>query len=77
VVLLLTKPRRLIICESTIEAATWVELLGWRALQQPERRANTYLIDGEEEGPHLPIVPLERDISVISLKISMEDCGGS
>jgi len=35
------------------EFATLVEILRWRALQQPDRRTYTYLSDGEAEGDHL------------------------
>ena len=33
-----------------IEFSTLVEILRWRALQQPEQRIYTYLLDGETEG---------------------------
>jgi acyl-CoA synthetase (AMP-forming)/AMP-acid ligase II len=35
------------------EFSTLVEILRWRALQQPEQRTYTYLVDGEAEGDHL------------------------
>jgi len=44
---------------STSEPSTLVELLRWRALRQPERRAYTYLIDGEEEESHLTYAELD------------------
>jgi acyl-CoA synthetase (AMP-forming)/AMP-acid ligase II len=43
-----------------------VELLRWRAAQQPERRAYTYLIDGEIEGPHLTYAVLDRQARAIA-----------
>jgi acyl-CoA synthetase (AMP-forming)/AMP-acid ligase II len=35
------------------KASTLVELLRWRAHEQPEQRIYTYLVDGEIEGAHL------------------------
>lgn len=43
-----------------------VELLRWRAARQPERRAYTYLIDGEIEGPHLTYAALDRQARAIA-----------
>jgi acyl-CoA synthetase (AMP-forming)/AMP-acid ligase II len=43
-----------------------VELLRWRATQQPERRAYTYLIDGEIDGPHLTYAALDRQARAIA-----------
>ena len=40
-------------------ATTLVEVLRWRALQQPEQRTHTYLIDGEAEGDHLTHATLD------------------
>ena len=34
--------------ESSVEAATWVDLLRWRARQQPDRRAYARPPSGEE-----------------------------
>lgn len=39
--------------QNTIEFATLVELLQWRALHQPERLAYTFLLNGETEENHL------------------------
>jgi acyl-CoA synthetase (AMP-forming)/AMP-acid ligase II len=41
------------------EFSTLVEILRWRALQQPEQRAYTYLVDGETEGDHLTYAALD------------------
>jgi hypothetical protein len=41
-----------------VESSTLVELLRWRALQQPEHRAYTYLLDGEIEAAHLTYAAL-------------------
>jgi acyl-CoA synthetase (AMP-forming)/AMP-acid ligase II len=40
------------------ECTTLVEVLRWRALHQPEQRAYTYLLDGEE-GDHLTYAALD------------------
>jgi acyl-CoA synthetase (AMP-forming)/AMP-acid ligase II len=39
--------------EPAVESSTLVEILRRRAVQQPEQRTYTYLIDGESEGDHL------------------------
>ena len=39
--------------------STLVEILRWRALQQPDHRPYTYLVDGEAEGPHLTYSALD------------------
>jgi len=46
--------------DSAFEASTLVELLSRRALQHAERRAYTFLIDGEVEGVHLTYAELDR-----------------
>jgi len=43
-----------------------VEVLRWRATHQPERRAYTYLIDGEIEGPHLTYAALDHQARAIA-----------
>ncbi len=45
--------------ELTYGATTLVEVLRWRALQQPEQRTHTYLVDGEAEGDHLTHATLD------------------
>jgi acyl-CoA synthetase (AMP-forming)/AMP-acid ligase II len=42
-----------------VEFSTLVEILRWRALQQPEQRIYTYLVDGEAEGDHLTYAALD------------------
>jgi acyl-CoA synthetase (AMP-forming)/AMP-acid ligase II len=42
-----------------VEFSTLVEILRWRALQQPEQRTYTYLVDGEAEGDHLTYAALD------------------
>jgi acyl-CoA synthetase (AMP-forming)/AMP-acid ligase II len=41
------------------EFSTLVEILRWRALQQPEQLAYTYLVDGEAEGDNLTYAALD------------------
>src|ERR1700736_1856580 len=41
------------------EFSTLVEILRWRALQQPEQRTYTYLVDGEAEGDNLTYAALD------------------
>jgi acyl-CoA synthetase (AMP-forming)/AMP-acid ligase II len=41
------------------EFSTLIEILRWRAVQQPEQRAYTYLVDGEAEGDHLTYAALD------------------
>lgn len=47
------------LAEPLAECATLVELLRWRAVQQPEQRSHVYLFDGEAEGGHLTHVALD------------------
>ena len=46
--------------EPIAECSTLVELLRWRAVQQPEQRSHVYLSDGEVEAGHLTHVALDR-----------------
>lgn len=46
--------------EPTVEFATLVELLRWRALHQPDQPAYTFLVDGETEEAHLTYGELDR-----------------
>ncbi len=43
-----------------VDFSTLIEVLRWRALQQPELRTYTYLLDGEAEGDHLTAEALDR-----------------
>lgn len=45
---------------SGVEFATLIEVLRWRAIQQPDLRPYTYLLDGEAEGDHLTAEALDR-----------------
>lgn len=42
-----------------VKFSTLIEVLRWRALQQPEARGYTYLLDGEVEGEHLTYAALD------------------
>ena len=53
--------------EVPFEASTLVELLCRRALQQPEKRTYTFLIDGEVEGAHLTYAELDVRARAIAL----------
>jgi len=44
---------------TTGKVSSLVELLRWRALQQPEQRLYTYLVDGEIEGANLTLAALD------------------
>jgi acyl-CoA synthetase (AMP-forming)/AMP-acid ligase II len=45
--------------EPVVEFSTLVEILRWRAQQQPDQRTYTYLSDGESEGDHLTYAALD------------------
>ena len=47
------------VTDPIVELSTLVEILRWRALQQPEQRTYTYLVDGEAEGDHLTYAALD------------------
>jgi acyl-CoA synthetase (AMP-forming)/AMP-acid ligase II len=47
------------LADPLVEFSTLVEVLRWRALQQPEQRIYTYLLDGEREGAHLSYAALD------------------
>src|SRR5271157_4432334 len=53
------------VSRTTGKASTLVELLRWRALQQPERRIYTYLVEGEIEGANLNFAALDRQAQAI------------
>lgn len=62
--------------EPTVEFSTWVELLRWRTHREPERRAYTYLIDGEQEGPHLTYAELDRQARAIGALLQSSGAHG-
>ncbi len=45
--------------EPLMEFSTLVEILGWRALHQPEQRTHIYMFDGEKEGECLTHATLD------------------
>src|SRR5215469_5262881 len=51
--------------ESSFGPSTLVEILRWRALQQPDRLAYTFLEDGETEEAHLTYGDLDRQARAI------------
>jgi acyl-CoA synthetase (AMP-forming)/AMP-acid ligase II len=53
------------VTDPIVEFSTLVEILRWRAQQQPEQRAYTYLIDGESEGDHLTYARLDCQVRTI------------
>jgi acyl-CoA synthetase (AMP-forming)/AMP-acid ligase II len=54
------------VSEPAVALSTLVELLRWRALQQPDQRTHVYLIDGEVEGDHLTHATLDRQARSIA-----------
>jgi non-ribosomal peptide synthase protein (TIGR01720 family) len=54
---------------SSFEPSTLVEVLRWRALQQPEQRAYTFLVDGEIEEVHLTYADLDRRARAIGARL--------
>ena len=61
---------------TTAKASTLVELLRWRALQQPEQGIYTYLIDGEIEGANLSFAALDRQAQAIGALLQSNGASG-
>ena len=59
-----------------VESSTLVEVLRWRALQQPEHRAYTYLIDGEIEGAYLTYAQLDCQARAIGALLQSYSASG-
>ena len=59
------------------EFSTLVEILRWRALQQPEQRIFTYLLDGEVEGDHLTHAALDERARSIGALLQSHRAAGS
>src|SRR4029453_15767756 len=59
-----------------VESSTLVELLRWRALQQPEHRAYTYLLDGEIEAAHLTYAALDCQARAIGALLQSYSASG-
>jgi len=51
------------------EPSTLVEILRWRALNQPNRLAYTFLRDGEKEEVHLTYADLDRRARAIGARL--------
>lgn len=64
--------------DSTVKFSTLVDLLRWRALQHPERRAYTFLIDGERKESYLTYGELDRQARIIGAQLqSLKAAGGT
>jgi acyl-CoA synthetase (AMP-forming)/AMP-acid ligase II len=61
---------------ATAKVSTLVELLCERALQQPEQRLYTYLVDGEIEGANLTLEVLDRQARAIGAVLQSYRAGG-
>ena len=61
---------------STADFSTLVDILRWRAIRQPERRAYTYLLDGEGEGPSLTYAALDSQARAISALLRSSGASG-
>jgi acyl-CoA synthetase (AMP-forming)/AMP-acid ligase II len=62
--------------EPVVEFSTLVEILRWRALQQPEQRTHVYLPDGEAEGDHLTHATLDCKARGIGALLQSYRAGG-
>jgi len=59
-----------------VESSTLIELLRRRALQQPEHRAYTYLLDGEIEAAHLTYAALDCQARAIGAWLQSYNASG-
>jgi acyl-CoA synthetase (AMP-forming)/AMP-acid ligase II len=62
--------------DPVVRFSTLVEALRWRALQHPEQRIYSYLIDGEREGQHLTFAALDRQARVIAALLQRSHASG-
>jgi acyl-CoA synthetase (AMP-forming)/AMP-acid ligase II len=62
--------------EPVAEFSTLVEILRWRALQQPEQRTHVFLPDGEAEGDHLTHATLDCKARSIAALLQSHRAGG-
>lgn len=60
----------------TSEFMTLVELLHWRAVNQPDQRAYTYLVDGETEELHLTYAELDQLARSVCALLQKEGAAG-
>ncbi|MCX7594686.1 MAG: AMP-binding protein, partial [Fischerella sp.] len=56
-----------------IACTSLVELLRWRAIQQPEQKAYSFLLDGEVEAAYLTYEDLDRQAQ--SIAVQLQSCG--
>jgi len=64
------------ISASTFEFSTLVDLLRWRALQQPEQRIYTFLTDGETEQGSFTFAELDRQARIIAASLQEHVASG-
>jgi acyl-CoA synthetase (AMP-forming)/AMP-acid ligase II len=62
--------------DPTVEFSTLVEILRWRALQQPAQRNYTFLVDGEAEGDHLTSAALDCEARSIGALLQSYQASG-
>ena len=53
-----------------------VQLLRWRALHQPSKRAYTYLVDGEQQETHLTYAELDQQARAIAAQLQSRGAKG-
>ncbi|WP_258003824.1 non-ribosomal peptide synthetase [Fischerella thermalis] len=56
-----------------IACTSLIELLRWRAIQQPEQKAYSFLLDGEVEAAYLTYKDLDRQAQ--SIAVQLQSCG--
>lgn len=61
---------------TSAKVSSLVELLRWRAFQQPEQEIYTYLADGETEGAHLTFEALDRQARTIGALLQSYKASG-
>ena len=59
-----------------MEFSTLVEILRWRALQQPEQRTHIYLFDGEAESNHLTYAVLDHQARSVGAMLQSLQAAG-
>ncbi|MBW4520426.1 MAG: fatty acyl-AMP ligase [Scytolyngbya sp. HA4215-MV1] len=59
-----------------IGTSTLVELLRWRATQQPNKHAYTFLVDGKSEGSSLTYAELDQQVRAIGAKLQQHNAKG-
>lgn len=59
-----------------VEAATFLDVLGWRAAEQPDKRAYTFLEDGEQDETHMTYGQLEKRAQAIGATLQAHGATG-